>query len=337
MRKREFALLVAPSMLVMFGLLRRAAVPHDPVELPGGPVRRGRRLRRSAELPAALTDPRFGRAVLFTVVLTLIVTAAAGRARLHHRHPGQPARQAAAGRARHPAGLLRAADRGRLGRLLLAVRHQLRRRGQLPAHQPDRGRDPLVHRRLAEPHHDHPVHHLAPAAVQHADHPGRAAGRARRDHRGREDRRGHLAEVAPVRHRADHPGGAVLRHPDLDHGCAADLRPADPAGAAGRRDRQRVDHAVHLQHRLPRRQRAARPGQRDQRADHPADPDHALPFIRDTFKEAKARRDDRDDETQPASPDGLAATDPTPRAADAGAAASGWWPGCSCSPPACCR
>ncbi len=76
MRKREFALLVGPSMVVMFGLL---AVPlfrtiqwsfqqvqyGDPGEFVG--------LQNYA---AALTDARFGRAVAFTIILTLIVTAA---------------------------------------------------------------------------------------------------------------------------------------------------------------------------------------------------------------------------------------------------------------------
>src|SRR5918998_35125 len=76
MRKREFALLVGPSMLVMFGLL---VVPlYRTIEWSFQEVQYGARgvfvgLQNYA---AALTDPRFGRAVLFTVVLTLVVTAA---------------------------------------------------------------------------------------------------------------------------------------------------------------------------------------------------------------------------------------------------------------------
>ena len=61
MRKREFALLVAPSMIVMFGLLAPAAGPHH---------RSGASRRSSTATPGvfvglqnyatALTDARFG-------------------------------------------------------------------------------------------------------------------------------------------------------------------------------------------------------------------------------------------------------------------------------------
>src|SRR5918998_515263 len=76
MRKREFALLVGPSMLVMFGLLvvplyRTIQWSFQEVQYGAPGVFFG--LQNYA---AALTDPRFGRAVLFTVVLTLVVTAA---------------------------------------------------------------------------------------------------------------------------------------------------------------------------------------------------------------------------------------------------------------------
>ena len=74
MRKREFALLVGPSVLVMFGLLvvplyRTVEWSFEEVQYGAAGVFVG--LQNYA---AALTDPRFGRAVLFTVGLTLVVT-----------------------------------------------------------------------------------------------------------------------------------------------------------------------------------------------------------------------------------------------------------------------
>ncbi|HJQ86270.1 MAG TPA: sugar ABC transporter permease [Propionibacteriaceae bacterium] len=76
MRKREFALLVAPSMIVMFGLLviplyRTMVWSFQQVEY-GSPGE----FIGLENYTAALTDPRFHRAVLFTIGLTLIVTAA---------------------------------------------------------------------------------------------------------------------------------------------------------------------------------------------------------------------------------------------------------------------
>ena len=198
MRKREFWLLVGPSMLVMVGLLvvplyRTIQWSFQEVQYGAPGVFVGLQ-----NYTAALTDPRFGRAVLFTVVLTLVVTAIL-----------------------LVLGYIIATLINQIGKLRPVVLGILLVSYVLPAvvgsaafswlfdtnfggvanllvHQADGGRDPLVHRRLAEPGDDHPVHHLAPAAVQHADHPGRAAGRARRDHRGRRDRRGHLAQVAPA-------------------------------------------------------------------------------------------------------------------------------------------
>ena len=76
MRKREFALLVGPSMLVMFGLL---VVPlYRTIQWSFQEVQYGTPgvFVGLQNYTAALTDPRFGRAVLFTVVLTLVVTAA---------------------------------------------------------------------------------------------------------------------------------------------------------------------------------------------------------------------------------------------------------------------
>jgi ABC-type sugar transport system permease subunit len=76
MRKREFALLVAPSMIVMFGLLviplyRTIVWSFQEVQYGSPGVFVG-----LENYSAALTDPRFLRAVAFTVGLTLIVTAA---------------------------------------------------------------------------------------------------------------------------------------------------------------------------------------------------------------------------------------------------------------------
>jgi ABC-type sugar transport system permease subunit len=75
-RKREFALLVGPSMVVMFGLLvvplyRTVVWSFQEVEYGAAGVFVGLQ-----NYVTALSDPRFGRAVAFTVILTLIVTAA---------------------------------------------------------------------------------------------------------------------------------------------------------------------------------------------------------------------------------------------------------------------
>jgi ABC-type sugar transport system permease subunit len=74
MRKREFALLVGPSMLVMFGLLvvplyRTIEWSFEEVQYGAAGVFVGLQ-----NYTAALTDPRFGRAVVFTIGLTLVVT-----------------------------------------------------------------------------------------------------------------------------------------------------------------------------------------------------------------------------------------------------------------------
>ena len=74
MRKREFALLVGPSMIVMFGLLvvplyRTIEWSFEEVQYGAAGVFVGLQ-----NYTAALTDPRFGRAVFFTVGLTLVVT-----------------------------------------------------------------------------------------------------------------------------------------------------------------------------------------------------------------------------------------------------------------------
>jgi ABC-type sugar transport system permease subunit len=76
MRKREFWLLVGPSMLVMFGLLvvplyRTVQWSFQEVQYGTAGVFVGLQ-----NYTAALTDARFGRAVLFTVGLTLVVVAA---------------------------------------------------------------------------------------------------------------------------------------------------------------------------------------------------------------------------------------------------------------------
>jgi multiple sugar transport system permease protein/N,N'-diacetylchitobiose transport system permease protein len=74
MRNREFALLVAPSMIVMFGLLvvplyRTVQWSFQEVQYGADGVFVG-----LDNYAAALSDPRFLRAVIFTVGLTLIVT-----------------------------------------------------------------------------------------------------------------------------------------------------------------------------------------------------------------------------------------------------------------------
>jgi N,N'-diacetylchitobiose transport system permease protein len=76
MRRREFALLVGPSMIVMIGLL---VVPlYRTVVWSFQEVQYGEQgtFVGFENYSAALTDPRFLRAVAFTVILTLIVTAA---------------------------------------------------------------------------------------------------------------------------------------------------------------------------------------------------------------------------------------------------------------------
>ena len=75
MRRREFALLVAPSMIVMFGLLlvplfRTLQWSFQEVEYGAAGTFVGLQ-----NYVTALSDQRFLRAVAFTVVLTLIVTA----------------------------------------------------------------------------------------------------------------------------------------------------------------------------------------------------------------------------------------------------------------------
>jgi multiple sugar transport system permease protein/N,N'-diacetylchitobiose transport system permease protein len=75
MRKREFSLLIGPSLLVMLGLLvvplvRTIQWSFQKVEYgsPGDFI-------GLSNYTQALTDARFGRAVLFTLLLTVIVTA----------------------------------------------------------------------------------------------------------------------------------------------------------------------------------------------------------------------------------------------------------------------
>lgn len=75
MRRRDFILLVAPSLVVMFGFL---VVPlYRTIEWSLKEVDYGESgtFVGFANYQQALTDPRFGRAVLFTIGLTLTVTA----------------------------------------------------------------------------------------------------------------------------------------------------------------------------------------------------------------------------------------------------------------------
>jgi ABC-type sugar transport system permease subunit len=75
MRRREFAVLIGPSLLVMVGLLVLPlvrTVQWSFQEVAYGQVGTFVGLSNYTQ---ALTDPRFGRAVFFTVLLTTIVTA----------------------------------------------------------------------------------------------------------------------------------------------------------------------------------------------------------------------------------------------------------------------
>ncbi len=75
MRRREFAMMVAPSVVVMFGLLLLPLVrtlQWSLQEVNYGEQGRYVGLDNYVE---AFGDPRFGKAVVFTVILTLIVTA----------------------------------------------------------------------------------------------------------------------------------------------------------------------------------------------------------------------------------------------------------------------
>ncbi|GAA1049065.1 carbohydrate ABC transporter permease [Arthrobacter russicus] len=74
MRRREFALLIGPSLLVMFGLLvvpliRTIQWSFQKVQYgePGEFIGLG-------NFSSALSDPRFGRAVFFTLLITTVVT-----------------------------------------------------------------------------------------------------------------------------------------------------------------------------------------------------------------------------------------------------------------------
>ena len=277
MRKREFALLVAPSMIVMFGLLllplvRTLQWSFQEVEYGAPGVFVG--LQNYA---TALTDARFGRAVAFTVVLTLIVTAILV-----------------------VLGYIIATLVNQLGKLRPVVLGILLVSYVLPnvvgsaafSWLFDTNFGGVVNYAITSltgaeilwftdvwPNRImiilNTVWHLLPfsmliilAGLQGV--PDEIIEAAKID--GATSLKTHLFVIVPTIR-----GVLFFVTPDLDHGRAADLRPADPPGAAGRRDRQRVDHALHLQHRLPRGQRVARAGQRDQRADHPAHLDHAHP------------------------------------------------------------
>ena len=142
MRKREYWLLVTPSLMVMVGLL---AVPlYRTIEWSLQNVNYGDpgTFVGLSNYTTALTDPRFGRAVVFTVGLTLVVTAillvlgyllAIAVNRLRRMRP-------------IVLGLLLLAyvipGPGRRDDVLLALRLQLRRARQLP-HRPLTGQDLL--------------------------------------------------------------------------------------------------------------------------------------------------------------------------------------------------
>src|SRR5215218_5922189 len=90
-----------------------------------------------ANYAEALSDPRLGKAVLFTASLTAVVSVLRG-AGLRARGPGERPGQDAAGRLGHHARFVRASARGGCGGLLLAVRLELRRPGELPDERPHR-------------------------------------------------------------------------------------------------------------------------------------------------------------------------------------------------------
>ena len=237
MRRREFALLVGPSMIVMFGLLllpliRTVQWSFQDVQYGEAGVFVG--LQNYA---SALTDARFGRAVAFTVILTLLVTACLV-----------------------VLGYIIATLVNQLGRLRPVVLGILLVSYVLPnvvgsaafSWLFDTNFGGIVNYLLSNVTQNeilwftdvwpnrimivlNTVWHLLPfsmliilAGLQGV--PGEILEAARIDGAS-------AAQDPPARDHPDHPGRAVLRHPDLDHGRPADLRPADPAGPAGGGDR----------------------------------------------------------------------------------------------------
>lgn len=75
MRRREFAVLVGPSLLVMVGLLVLPLVRTLQWSFQEVSYGRAGSFVGLSNYAEALTDPRFGRAVFFTLLLTGIVTA----------------------------------------------------------------------------------------------------------------------------------------------------------------------------------------------------------------------------------------------------------------------
>ncbi len=75
MRRREFALLVGPSVLVMLGLLLLPLVRTVQWSLQEVEYGAPGRFVGLDNYTQAFGDPRFGKAVVFTVILTLMVTA----------------------------------------------------------------------------------------------------------------------------------------------------------------------------------------------------------------------------------------------------------------------
>jgi ABC-type sugar transport system permease subunit len=75
MRRREFAMLVGPSVVVMVGLLLLPLIRTIQWSLQDVDYGSPGKWVGFANYTEAFSDPRFGRAVLFTVILTAIVTA----------------------------------------------------------------------------------------------------------------------------------------------------------------------------------------------------------------------------------------------------------------------
>ena len=111
------------------------------------------------------------------------------RAGLHRRHGDQPPRAARAARPRHPAHLVRAAERSSARWRSPGSSTTTSAASSTASSGSWRLAGALVHRPGAQRDPHHRQHRLAHAAVRDAHHPGRAPGRPRRAARGRHHRR----------------------------------------------------------------------------------------------------------------------------------------------------
>ncbi|CAA9306082.1 MAG: hypothetical protein AVDCRST_MAG48-1704, partial [uncultured Friedmanniella sp.] len=252
-----------------------AALPDAALELRARELRRGGHLHRVGELPGGAGRSAAGAGGAVHRQPHRGGRRGVPRPRLRPGHVGQRAGPGSSRGAGDPAHLLRLAPHRRGGRLLVALRLQLRRDRGLPAQRRHRRGvrgAALVHVDLAQPAHHHAQRGVVHAALRHVADPGRAAGGLGRDDGGGADRRGVAPAAPPVRHRPEHPRGAGLRGADHDDGRGAGLRLADTAGAAVAHQRQRVVDGLHLPRRLRRGHAEPGPGQCHQRPDDPPDP-----------------------------------------------------------------